>query len=66
VPPYSVPFEDNCHDELDNDGDGVTDCDDPDCYDSDDCGIPVYMAAFLPPKSGDADEDESPDDEALV
>lgn len=47
VPPYSIPFEEVCDDEIDNDGDGRVDCDDADCEGSALCGVlPPYSIPF--------------------
>lgn len=36
----SGPMENNCGNEYDEDSDGLTDCEDPDCEDADDCFTP--------------------------
>ena len=44
-----------CSDQLDNDGDGIMDCDDPDCYDDRRCQMAGFGAAcqgVTPPRGG--------------
>ncbi len=35
------PFETNCSNGIDDDGDGLVDCDDPDCYNSNNCLLEI-------------------------
>ena len=35
------PFESNCGDGIDQDGDGLIDCEDPDCYNSNQCLVEI-------------------------
>jgi hypothetical protein len=51
TPLYGVPFgESECHDGVDDDGDGAIDCCDDDCVDAGECvvAVPRYMAPIPP------------------
>ena len=45
VAEYAAPMED-CSNDTDDDGDNLTDCDDPDCTDSPECTMDAYAAPF--------------------
>jgi len=41
-----VAVESDCDDDVDNDVDGLTDCDDPDCAETDDCSEGGFLDSF--------------------
>ncbi|KAL6728566.1 hypothetical protein Aduo_010328 [Ancylostoma duodenale] len=45
----AVPIETDCRDGLDNDNDGLTDCDDPECCSSSECSREAVCAAVPAP-----------------
>ncbi len=60
VPPYAtppIPPREDCTDGLDNDGDGMTDCGDDECFGFEGCGnsVPPYAAPPMPPRENCTD-----------
>ncbi len=53
-----------CSDGIDNDGDSIIDCEDPDCYSSADCGATDDDdAATDDDDAGDDDDDDDEDED---
>jgi hypothetical protein len=43
---YGIPYEADCTDQIDNDGDTLIDCNDPDCSGNASCNINLYGIPF--------------------
>lgn len=62
---YGVPFEGACGDFWDNDGDGLVDCDDPDCAADINCNM-VLMYGVPMPFESDCNDSLDNDGDGLV